>query len=102
MNISWSAAVNLMLHSFPAHLMAYWPFRDRLRFPLWKVLLPVCLLQFGESLLFGYIVQSGGDGMKLAYGFALVYMGVYFCFIRDSRSKILFLYLCITDYTMIL
>lgn len=32
--ISWSAAINLMLQSIPAHLMAYWPFRDRLRFPL--------------------------------------------------------------------
>ena len=102
MSISWSAAVNLMLQSLPAHLMAYWPFRERLRFPLWKALLPVCLLQFGESLLFGYIVQAGGDGMKLAYGFAAVYMGFYFFSVRDNRRKILFLYLFITDYTMIL
>ena len=100
--ISWSAAINLMLQSIPAHLMAYWPFRDRLRFPLWKALLPVCLLQIAETVFFGTIVQAGGDGMKLAYGFALVYMGIYFFSVRDSRSKILFLYLFITDYTMIL
>ena len=100
--ISWSAAINLMIQSIPAHLMAYWPFRDRLRFPLWKALLPVCLLQITETVFFGTIVQAGGDGMKLAYGFALVYMGIYFFSVRDSRSKILFLYLFITDYTMIL
>lgn len=76
--ISWSAAVNLMIQAIPAHLMAYWPFRDRLRFPLWKALLPVCLLQIAETVFFGTIVQAGGDGMKLAYGFALVYMGIYF------------------------
>ena len=45
MTISWSAAVNLMIQAIPAHLMAYWPFRERLRFSLWKALLPVCLLQ---------------------------------------------------------
>lgn len=101
MSISWSAVVNLTLQSFPAHFLAYWPFRDRLRFPFWKALLPVCLLQFAESLLFGYVCRTGGDGMKLAYGFAFVYMGIYFFSVRDSRSKILFLYLFITDYTMI-
>lgn len=100
--ISWSAAINLMIQAIPAHLMAYWPFRDRLRFPLWKALLPVCLLQIAETVFFGTIVQAGGDGMKPAYGFALVYMGIYFFSVRDSRSKILFLYLFITDYTMIL
>ena len=101
-NISWSAAVNLMLQSLPAHLMAYWPFRERLRFSLRKVLLPVCLVQAAESLLFGYVVQAGGDGMQLAYGFAAVYMGLYLFSVRDSRHKILFLYLFIAEYTMIL
>ena len=100
-NVFLSAAANNFVLSIPAHLMAYWPFRDRLRFSLWKALLPVCLLQFGESLLFGTIAQAGGDGMKLAYGFAAIYMGTYLFSVRDSRSKILFLYLFITDYTMI-
>lgn len=102
MNVSWSAAVRLMLMSYPVHLMAYWPFRDRLRLPLWKVLLPVCLLQFTESLLFGYLVQTGGPCMVLSFGMAPVYMGIYFFFIRDSHSKILFLYLFITSYTVFL
>ena len=100
--ISWSAAINLMLQSIPAHLMAYWPFRERLRFSLWKALLPVCLLQLVESLLFGGIVQAGGNGMALAYAFAPVYMGLYLFSVRDNRRKILFLYLFIMDYTMIL
>ena len=101
-NISWSAAVNLMVQSIPAHLMAYWPFRERLRFPLWKALLPVCLLQLAESLLYGYMVRAGMDGIMLAYGFAPVYMGMYFFSVRDNRWKVLFLYLFILDYTMIL
>lgn len=102
MSVSWSAAVNLTLQSIPAHLMAYWPFRERLRFSLWKTLLPVCLLQLAESILFGYIVQAGGDGMHLAYAFAPVYMSVYLFSVRDSRWKVLFLYLFILEYTMIL
>lgn len=102
MNISWSATVNLMVQSIPAHLMAYYPFRERLRFPLWKALLPVCLLQLAESLLYGYMVQAGIAGMELAYGFVPVYMGIYFFSVQDNRWKVLFLYLFILDYTMIL
>lgn len=102
MNVSWSAAVNLMIQSFPAHLIAYWPFRDRLRFPLWKAVLPAFVVQFAESLLFGYIVQAGGNGMTLAYMFAVVYMVYYFLVVRDDHWKVLFLYLFVMDYTMIL
>ena len=102
MDIFWPAAVSLFVRAIPAHLMAYWPFRERLRSPLWKALLPVCLLQLAESLLYGYMVQAGMDGMRLAYGFAPVYMGMYFFSVRDNRWKTLFLYLFILDYTMIL
>lgn len=100
--ISWSAAANLLVHSIPAHLMAYLPFRDRMRFPLWKVLLPVGLVQLAECALYGYVVQSGGSGLAVEYGFALFYMAAYFFAVRDSGRKLLFLYLFVTDYTMIL
>lgn len=102
MNICWSAAVNLLIQSFPAHLMAYLPFQDRLRYPLWKALLPVFLVQSAELLLYGHIVQIGADGMTLEYAFAPVYMVMYFFSVLDNRCKILFLYLFISDYTMIL
>lgn len=96
------AAVSLFVRSLPAHLMAYWPFRNRLRFPLWTVLLPVALIQLGQSLFYGYTAMTGGNGLAVSYGFAPVYMAIYFFSVRDDRFKVLFLYLLVTDYVMIL
>lgn len=102
MNVFLSAAVNNFVLSIPSHLMAYWPFRDRLRFALWKVLLPVCLIQITQSAFYGYTVLQGGNGQAVAYGIAPVYMALYFLSVKDDQFKVLFLYLFVTDYTMIL
>lgn len=101
-SIFWPAAVSLLVRAIPAHLMAYYPFRDRLRFPLWAALLPVVLLQLGQSVLYGYTAAQAGGGRGLEYGFALVYMAIYFFSVRDNRMKVLFLYLFVTDYVLIL
>lgn len=101
LGISWSAAVNLFALSIPSHLMAYYPFRNDLRVPLWKVLLPVCLLQGAQSLLYGHIIFQGGSGRTVFYGCALIYMAIYFIAVRDNHFKVLFLYLFVTDYTII-
>lgn len=97
-----SAAANNFVLSIPSHLMAYWPFRDRLRFALWKVLLPVCMIQITQSAFYGYTILQGGSGQAVAYGIAPVYMALYFLSVKDDHFKVLFLYLFVTDYTMIL
>lgn len=102
MSVFLPAVINYLLRSVPAHLMAYYPFRDRLRFPLGVVLLPVGLIQIGQALLYGYDIWQGGTGLEASYGFALLYMALYFCFVRDDLFKVLFLYLLVTDYVMIL
>ena len=96
MNVFLSAAVNNFVLSIPSHLMAYWPFRDRLRFALWKVLLPVCLIQITQSAFYGYTVLQGGNGQAVAYGIAPVYMALYFLSVKDDQFKVLFLYLFVT------
>ena len=101
LGISWSAAANLFFLSIPSHLMAYYPFRDHLRVSFWKVLLPVCLLQAAQSLLYGYMVFQGGSGGIVFYGCALIYIAIYFASVRGDHFKVLFLYLFVTDYTMI-
>ena len=82
--------------------MAYYPFRDRLRFPLWKAPLPVYPLQTTQSLFYGSALLAGGDGRAIESAFALVYMGIYFFSVKDDRSKLLFLYVFVMNYTMIL
>lgn len=101
MSSFWSAVVNYLLRSVPAHLMAYYPFRDRLRFPAWTVFLSVGLLQLGQSVLYGYDIWRGGSGAEVSYGLSLVYMAIYFVSVRDDRFKVLFLYLLVTDYIII-
>lgn len=100
--VFWFAALGLFVRALPAHLMAYFPFRERLRFPLWAALLPVSLIQMGQSLLYGLAVARVGSGRAIEYGFALVYMAIYFFSVRDNREKVLFLYLFVTDYVLIL
>lgn len=102
MEVFWPAAVSLFVRAVPAHLMAYYPFRNRLRFPLRLALLPVILLQILQCLLYGYTVAQTGAGRAVEYGFALVYMAIYFFSVRDNRTKVLFLYLFVTDYVLIL
>lgn len=102
MSVFWPAAASLFVRAAPAHLMAYYPFRDRLRFSVWAALLPVALIQIGQSFLYGYAVMRGGNGQVVSYGFALVYMAIYFFSVRDDRLKVLFLYLLVMDYVMIL
>lgn len=102
MNVFLPAALNSLVLSIPSHLMAYYPFRDRLRAALWKVLLPVCLIQLANSLFYGWTILRGGSGQMAVYGFAPVYMAIYFLSVRDDHFKVLFLYLFVTDYTMIL
>ncbi len=52
-NLFLPAAVNLFVRAIPAHLMAYYPFRDRLRLPFWKIFSLVCFIQVSQSILYG-------------------------------------------------
>lgn len=102
MNLFVESSINLFARAIPAHLLAYYPFRDRLRFSLWKILLMVATLQTAQSLLYGHLVSSGVSGRAAEFGFAVIYMALYFFCVCDSRPKLLFLYLFIMDYVMIL
>lgn len=101
-SVFWSAAVNLFAVAVPMHLIAYYPFRDRLRFPLRNVLAVVLLLQFVQSALYGAVIWQGGSGKGAELILVVFSIGVYFFSVRDNRLKILFLYLFVTDYVIII
>ena len=100
-DIFWPAAVNLFAVAVPMHLIAYSPFRDRLRFPLRNVLAVVLLLQLVQSVLYGAIISQGGSGKGAELILAAFSIGIDFFSVRDNRPKILFLYLFVTDYVII-
>ena len=101
MSVFLSAVINYVFRAVPAHLMAYYPFRGRLRVPSWMAALLVGLLQLGQALFYGYDIWRGGSGLAVSHGFSPVYMAIYFYAVRDDRFKALFLYLLVTDYTII-
>lgn len=96
------ASVNLFVRAMPAHLLAYYPFHERLRFRLRSIWLVIFLIQVIHSFCYGYAIQLGGSGRLVEYSFASLYMGIYFFCIQDDRYKLLFLYIFVMDYLIIL
>jgi len=89
------------LETIPYHFIAYYPFRDRLRLPVWLIfclaggnifvhfLVNCCLLSTGQSL------------REVEFLFAAISMGIYFSAVKAEPSKLLFIYILVMDYTMI-
>lgn len=101
MNICWSAAIGLLTWTLPYRILAYYPFRNQLRFPIWIVGLLIASSQIVEMLLYGHAISIGGSGRIVEFSFAVVCMVIYFSCIRADKFKVLFLYLFIIDYIMI-
>ena len=78
MNLFLIATINLFAISIPYHILAYYPFRDRVRFNIWKISAVVLILQIINSFYYGYSIVNGGSGIKVEYLFAVIYMTIYF------------------------
>ena len=102
MNISWTAAIHLFMRAMPAHLLAYYPFHGRIRGSRLKILALIVIMQVIQAFLYGLQISRGGSGRVTEFGFALIYMGIYFFSVRDDCFKLLFLYLFVMDYVIIL
>ena len=95
MNLLLIATINLFAISIPCHILAYYPFRNRVHFNIWKIFVAVLILQVINSLYYGYSIMNGHSGLKAQYSFALIYMIIYFYCVKDDKCKVLFLYFCI-------
>ncbi len=102
MNIAFLSALNFLVRTFPCHLLAYYPYHDRLRFPAYRIVLIIVAIQLTQAALYGASVASGLPSRRMEYVFALFYMALFFLFVRADRAKLLFLYLFVTDYTLVL
>lgn len=94
-------AFYVLCATLPIHLLCYVPFFRSLR-SSWKssaarVSLGMCL----ELAALFIAVRHGGDGRRVEFLFAPIYMGIYFYNIRLNPSKLMFTYLFIMDYLMI-
>ena len=59
MNLFLIATINLFAISIPYHILAYYPFRDRVRFNIWKISAVVLILQIINSFYYGYSIVNG-------------------------------------------
>lgn len=85
----------------PYHLLAYYPFRDRLRFPLWTVSLLVGLNMGAQFLVDCYCYSVGADVRNWDIMFAFISLSVYLSCVRAEIPKLLFIYILVVDYIMI-
>ncbi len=102
MNIALLYTLNLLVRAFPCHLLAYYPYRDQLRFPAYRIVLTIAAFQLVQATLYGASAASGPPNRVIEYVFAPVYMALFFLFVHADRAKLLFLYLFVTDYTLVL
>lgn len=93
-------ALGLMIRTLPYRILSYYPLRNRIRFPLWVVVLMIGSTELIEMFLYGYAVSMGGSGRSIELLFGPICMATYFICIKADCFRLLFLYLFFTDYLM--
>ncbi len=95
------SAFTYMLELLPLHVLAYYPFRGRLRFPLWTVLLLTGLNMSLEFVVCCHQYALGQDIRMWDIFFAFISMAIYLSCVKAEIPKLLFIYTLIVDYIMI-
>lgn len=95
------SSASYMAELIPFHLLAYYPFREQLRFPLWAVLSVTGFFMSVQFFLYSYQYSIGADIRSLDLLFALISMITYLACVKADISKLLFIYTLIVDYLMI-
>lgn len=90
-----------MLELLPFHILAYFPFRKRLRFPPWAVISLVALNMSLEFLVCCHQYVHRQDIRTWDIFFAALSMTVYLSCVKAEIPKLLFIYTLVVDYTMI-
>lgn len=96
------ASFSYVIELLPIHLLAYYPFRDRLRFPAWMVCFLVGLKLSAKFFVCCYLYSMGQDVRDIDILFALISFICYFSCVETEVPKLLFFYILILDYIMII
>ncbi len=88
--------------TLPYRLMGYYPFRKRLLYPMWTVILLIASTQLLHSALYAWMTVQGIGGTRfLEFFFAAVCFLIYTNSIDTDRWKTLFLYIFLFDYIIL-
>lgn len=91
-----------ILEIFPFHLLAYYPFRDKLRFPVWLTCLLAGSNLCAQFFACCYVYRIGQDVRNVDIFFAITSIIIYFSCVRTKLPKLIFIYVMIIDYIMII
>ena len=91
-----------ILELSPYHLLAYYPFRNKLRYPPWLLGLLVGGLLFLEFLTCCYLYSTGKDARSADLVFALIAVIIFFACVDAQLPKLIFIYVLVLDYVMII
>lgn len=91
-----------ILELSPYHLLAYYPFRNKLRYPPWLLGLLVGGLLFLEFLTCCYLYSTGKDARIADLVFALIAVIIFFACVDAQLPKLIFIYVLVLDYVMII
>lgn len=91
-----------LMENIPYHFIAYFPFRDRLRLPVWLIFCITGTTIFAHFLINCYFISTGRDVRSVEFLFAVLYMVFYFFSVRAEIPKLLFIYVLVMDYIMII
>ena len=95
------AASSYLIELLPYHLLAYYPFQDRLRYPAWFVTLLIGLNMTAEFLVCCYCHFLGKDIRTWDFFMAVISLCIYLWCVNAEISKLLFIYILVVDYVMI-
>ncbi len=89
-----------IVSSLPYRVIAYYPYRKQLRYPIWGIAILIGTSQLIQSCLYAWLSVNGGSGARLLeYIFAPVCFMIFLTSIRADRWKVLFLYIFMFDFT---
>lgn len=95
------AAFTYILELLPFHFIAYYPFRDRLRFPVWLTFVLAGSNMAAEFFACCYCYYAGQDARSLDLFFAVTSIIIYFSCVNAELPKLIFIYVLVVDYIMI-
>lgn len=85
----------------PYHMIAYYPYRDRLRYPAWSLFTMIGANLFIKFFVVSYFYSTGRDIRALDLVFSGISLLCYIICVKIELSKLLFIYVLILDYIMI-
>lgn len=90
----------LLCSTLPVQWLAYYPFRNMLRFPKAAVVGLISVSIMVKLVLCFLFISHGGSAFAVEYLFLPIHLAIYLVNIRVQPFKLVFTYLLLTDYLM--